>query len=42
VGFVLAIVALAGALRAPPSEPGEELRLHPERLEEELDASDDA
>ena len=41
VGFALAIVALIGALRAPPL-PGEELRLHPERLEEELDASDDA
>ena len=36
VGFALAIVALIGALRAPPL-PGEELR-----LEEELDASDDA
>jgi hypothetical protein len=41
VGFVLAIVALIGALRAPRL-PGEQLRLHPERLEEELDASDDA
>ena len=41
VGFALAIAALIGALRAPPL-PGEGLRLHPERLEEELDASDDA
>jgi hypothetical protein len=42
VGFALAIVALIGALRPPPQAPGEQLRLHPERLEEELDASDDA
>ena len=41
LGFALAIVGLIGALRAP-SLPGEQLRLHPERLDEELDASDDA
>jgi hypothetical protein len=42
IGSALAIVGLTGALRQPASPPGEELRLHPERLEEELDASDDA
>lgn len=42
VGSALAVVALIGALRSCANPPGEQLRLHPERLEEELDASDDA
>jgi hypothetical protein len=40
VGFTLAIVALAGALKAPRTQDG--LTEHPERLEEMLDPTDDA
>jgi hypothetical protein len=41
-GFALAIVALIGALRPPREIRGDGLIQHPERLEQMLDATDDA
>jgi MYXO-CTERM domain-containing protein len=41
-GFALAIVALIGALRRPRAIRDDGLVQHPERLEQMLDATDDA
>jgi hypothetical protein len=42
IGFALAIAALIGALQPQSPAPPEGLLQHPERLEQMLDASDDA
>ena len=42
VGFALAIAALVGALKAPADSNPDDLLHHPERLDEMLDATDDA
>jgi hypothetical protein len=41
-GFALAIAALIGALRPPAASPDDGLIQHPERLDQMLDATDDA
>jgi hypothetical protein len=41
-GFVLAILALVGALKPPQLMRPDDLTQHPERLEEMLDATDDS